>query len=127
MTGRADEPSRKTCPFWEVRKRNNISVNNERDNELKTLITQTDAFSEEQIEDLRKYTVSMGNVGTDCRDRAQFRAAIETIAAIKQFDTASAKLIDTTNRLTRWILALTILAVLFAGASLYLSWLALMK
>jgi hypothetical protein len=72
-------------------------------------------------------SAAIGNLGVDWRGRAQFRSAIETKAAIKQFDTASAKLIDTTNKLTKWVLGLTIVGVTFAGASLYLSWLALSK
>ncbi len=44
--------------------------------------------------------------------------------ALLRFDKASADLIDTTNRRTKWMLALTTVAVILAGASVYLGWLA---
>jgi len=47
-----------------------ISVNHDHDTELRKLIMHPDAYSEEQIKELRKHTVSMGNLGADWRDRA---------------------------------------------------------
>src|SRR5712692_2809519 len=94
---------------------------------LRDLISQPTGYSEEQITELRSVANLIGHLGTDWRDRAQFRAAVETIAAIKQFDKASADLINTTNTLAKWVLGLTILGVLFAGSSLWLSYLALQK
>jgi len=94
---------------------------------LRELIRKPEGYTDEEIAELRSVANLVGNLGTDWRKRAQFRAAVETIAAIKQFDNASAALINTTNRLTKWVLGLTILGVLFAGGSVWLSYLAVQK
>lgn len=58
---------------------------------------------------------------------AQLRTNVELIESLRNFDRASGKLVATTNRLTWWILGLTVLATLLAGASLWLSYLSLSK
>ena len=58
----------------------------------------------------------------------QGRMALEQIRSIRTFDKASGDLVKTTNKLTKWILALTILATFLAAASVvatawpYLTW-----
>ena len=94
---------------------------------LTEVISQRGPLTDAEITELRSVAVNIGSLGDDWRVRAQFRAAVEMIAAIRQFDKASADLIQTTNTLAKWMLALTILAALFAGGSLYLSYLALVS
>src|SRR5438309_402364 len=90
---------------------------------LRELISQTSGYSDAEIIELRTVADKIGNLGTDWRDRAQFRANVETIAAIKRFDKASGDLVDTTNRLTKLVLAFTIITVVLAGAALWIAWL----
>jgi hypothetical protein len=47
-------------------------------------------------------------------EKAQLRSSIELIDPIRQFDKASSDVVGVTNRLTRWILALTIIAIVLA-------------
>ena len=53
----------------------------------------------------------LGVVGTVIRDIAQLRSNLEVIVAVRSFDRASAKLIQTTNTLTTRILWLTLAAI----------------
>ena len=89
------------------------------------LITQDADLSDDEVREMRRLTKH------DSRQHVQGMAAIRTsldnIMAIRRFDKASANLINTTNRLTKWVLGLTILGVSFAAGSLWLSWLALQK
>jgi hypothetical protein len=99
---------------------------------FRTLIEQKKKYSDEQIDELRGLTLQLAAHGSDWRDKAQFRAAIETIGAIRDFDKASAQLITTTNALTERIRRLTCLGVavaiagtLLAGGSLVIALIAL--
>ena len=101
---------------------------------FRRLIDQKTKYTDEQIAELRGLTMQLGSHGVDWRDKAQFRAAIETIGAIRDFDNVSTVLITTTNTLTERIRRLTVLGVvvaivgmLLAGGSLVISIIALTR
>jgi Mg2+ and Co2+ transporter CorA len=57
---------------------------------------------------------------------AQLRMDLELITSISRFDKASGNLIETTNRLTKWMLKVTILAAILVLANVVASaWLPL--
>jgi len=89
------------------------------------LLKKKDSLTDSELSELR------GLIDQDARSHVQnmalMRASIDNIEAIRRFDKASADLINLTNRLTKWVLAFTVIAVILGGASLYLSWLALQK
>ena len=91
-------------------------------------LAEPEALTELELQQLCRVTAgSTIPSGSTFSEAPQVRASVEMIRAIRGFDEASANLVATTNRLTRWILAFTILAVLLAGGSLWLSYLALPK
>lgn len=88
------------------------------------LLTKDDALTDVELREMRRL------INQDARPHVQGMALIRTsldgIEAIRGFDRASADLIKTTNRLNRWMLWFTILAVLIAIAALIPAWLPLL-
>jgi hypothetical protein len=74
------------------------------------------SFSEEDIESMRELLskVDFYIAPSYVVEKAQLRSSIELIDPIRQFDKASSDVVGVTNRLTRWILALTIIAIVLA-------------
>ncbi|SRR5579885_2779976 len=91
------------------------------------LLDKPTEYTEEEIAELWRVSSQLKKSGMDYQALAHVRASLATMSAVRRFDKASADLINRTNRLTTWVLVLTILGVLFAGGSLWLSWLALQK
>ena len=102
--------------------------------DIATILGQSE-FTQATITEMRKALTEAPLLYNDALFRSlSSRASIETLdsirllrASIVSFDKASADLINTTNKLTKWVLGLTILGVLLAGGSFWLSWLALQK
>lgn len=91
------------------------------------LLDKLTEYSDDDIAELWRLSPHVRVLSLEYQALAHLRASLVTISAIRRFDKASADLINTTNRLTKWVLGLTLLGVLFAGGSLWLSWLALQK
>jgi len=95
-----------------------------------SLLDQPNRLTDEQIGELRRLMsqATLAMVRPHILQKAQLRVALDLMESIRGFDTASSDLVATTNRLTRWILALTVLAVILASASVvasgwpYLTW-----
>lgn len=87
------------------------------------LLEKTSALSDEEINEL----VSLWAIPTNTMVLPHIvgmfhaRLALEQIRSIRTFDRASSNLIVTTNKLTRWILCLTILATILAIANVVAS------
>ena len=91
------------------------------------LVEQPEPLTDHELHELRGMIKMVAYTQPHVQPMALMRANIETIDSIRRFDKASAALIETTNKLTRWVLTLTVLATLLGGGSLYLSYLALVK
>ena len=90
---------------------------------FRELISQTSGYTDEQIIELRSLASQIGNLGTDWRDKAQFRAAVETIAAIRTFDKASGDMVRRGNLINSLVLIFAIVAALLGGLACWIAWL----
>lgn len=90
---------------------------------FRELISQTSGYTDEQVIELRSLASQIGNLGTDWRDKAQFRAAIETIGAIRKFDKASGDMVRRGNLINSFVLAFAILAAILGGVACWIAWL----
>jgi hypothetical protein len=99
-------------------------------------LKQEEQFTAEDLAELRKSVATITNFhNVALYHSIDMRANIETLdslrllrASIDRFDTSSAALIETTNKLTLWILRLTVLATVLGAGSIvasgwpYLAW-----
>ena len=85
------------------------------------------AITAEDIQEVRNRLSEAPYAMMTTIERAQFRAAVETIDSIRKFDEASARLVETTNNLTRKGLVLSAAALVVAAASLLVSAIAIVK
>lgn len=95
---------------------------------LQQLIVQPSAYSAEELDELRQLGIHCLHLPNQHIAAMQIRSSVEIVDAIRRFDKASADLVAATNRLTRWILGLTVAAVLIGVAGViatawpYLVW-----
>ena len=102
----------------------------EKDNRFYDLLHQEGPLTDENIRELLSLWAhpTHGMVRPHIIGMFQGRMALEQIGSIRLFDKASGELVATTNKLTRWILFLTVLATVLAAASViasawpYLTW-----
>ena len=95
-----------------------------------SLLDQPNPLTDEEIGELRclMSQATFGMVRPHILQKAQLRVALDLMESIRRFDTASGSLVATTNRLTRWVLAIAVLAAILAFASVvasawpYLTW-----
>jgi hypothetical protein len=113
---------------WYTWLMNDNEVNDQnKTNEYITLIEKDDLSHQ----DIRRLSFLMSHpTSSMSRDhmlaRAQCRLTLDLIASIRRFDAASGNLVETTNRLTRRILGLTVLAAFLGAANVVSSgWLPL--
>jgi hypothetical protein len=82
------------------------------------LLNQPNALTDEEIGEFRglmsKATFDM--VRPHILQKSQLRVALDLMESIRRFDRASGSLVATTNSLTKWILAFTVLAVVLGLA-----------
>ena len=90
---------------------------------LRELLQQTFGYSTGEINELRELAINVGELNPEWRDRAQFRAAVETLAAINHFDEASTQMVRRANRFKTQVLALAVGAALMATAAMWIAWL----
>lgn len=102
----------------------------EKDNRFNALLAKEGALSNEDVQEL----LSLWSHPTNAMVRPhiigmfQGRMALEQIRSIRLFDKASGDLVATTNKLTKWILFLTVLATVLAASGVvatawpYLTW-----
>jgi hypothetical protein len=93
-------------------------------NRLIELLRKDDALTDVELREMRR--LNNQEAKSHVQGMALIRMSLDGIEAIRGFDRASADLIKTTNRLTRWMLWFTILAVLIAVAALIPAWLPLL-
>lgn len=102
----------------------------EKYNHFLALLSKTDPLSDAEINELVLLWAEPANtmVHPHVIGMLHGRLALEQIRSIRTFDRASADLVQTTNRLTCWILCLTILAATLATVNViatgwpYLTW-----
>lgn len=102
----------------------------ENESRFNSLLAKPTALTDEEIQEMRRFmahpTSSM--VRPHILGMAQLRVHLELVESIRSFDKASGRLVETTNKLTKWILRLTVLATLLGAASVvasgwpYLTW-----
>ena len=99
-----------------------------RKEDVPVLLQRQQTLTEEELQGLCEATAGSVTMSAPSLSEAvHLRASIELIRSMRQFDKASAALVETTNNLTRWVLGLTVLASLLGAGSLWLSYLALVK
>ena len=95
---------------------------------LQDLLVKDSPYSESELTELRTLAIQTFFLPNKHSFALPLRSAVEVIDSIRRFDKASADLIETTNRLTRWILGLTVLATILGAGSIvasgwpYLTW-----
>ena len=88
-------------------------------NHFLDLLSKTDILSDQEIHELVSVWADPTNtmVRPHVIGMLQGRLALEQIESIRRFDKASGNLVETTNRLTRWIFGVTILAAVLCAAN----------
>jgi hypothetical protein len=91
------------------------------------LYVQDEPYTDEQLAEFRKVVRAGPEIGDVYHKVQHTRVMLELIDAIRRFDKASGEMVKRGNRINTWVLVFAVVAVLFAGISLWLSYLALIK
>jgi hypothetical protein len=94
---------------------------------LEKLIGKAGSFTEDELNSLRGLCSGVAQLPNNFATAIHVRTAVETIDAIRRFDEASGRLVQTTNHLTKKGLWLSAAAIAIACASLGVSIFALLK
>lgn len=95
-----------------------------------SILDQPNSLTDEEITELRRLMSqsTFGMVRPHILQKAQLRVALDLMESIRRFDKASGRLVATTNKLTRWVVVLAVLAAILAFAGVvatawpYLTW-----